>query len=547
MTSAWVAAKGVFRRLDEGLSRSWIRPGEALWPRWIWLRALGLIFLSAFYSLAFQITGLIGPRGILPAGEYLAAVRQAFCMPKALWFAPTLFWLSSADGALLTVTFLGAAASVLLVLNLVPRLATAVAAVCFLSFIGAAQDFASYQSDGMLLEAAFISLFLAPRGLRPRLGAAAPSSRLAVFLLVWEWFRIYFESGVVKLLSGDAQWKSFTAMDHYYENGPLPTWIGWHVQQNLSHGFHAFTVGLIFLFELGIVWFAFLPRRFRLIAFCLATSFQAAIILTANYAFLNYIVLSLGVLLVDDRFVRLKVPPAEPARTSWPERIALGWILYATLVLVPGVSSLVPRPLLWPARALEPFRIANRYGLFAVMTSERYEIEFQGSRDGVTWTPYPFRYKPQDPMKAPGIYAPYQPRFEWNLWFASLGEWRGYAGSWTRSCACSKHPRRCSSYSPLTRSPTVRRPGSERSGGSTGSPRRRSSAPPAPTGGVKISASTPRSCTRKVGESRRSGRCHDSRRSGAGRRDRRKHTPRRWGAVSPTPHGRSERPGTRRG
>jgi hypothetical protein len=57
---------------------------------------------------------------------------------------------------------------VLLVLNVAPRLCIAVAAVCFLSFIGAARDFASYQSDGMLLEAAFISFFLAPRGLRPR-------------------------------------------------------------------------------------------------------------------------------------------------------------------------------------------------------------------------------------------------------------------------------------------------------------------------------------------------------------------------------------------
>jgi hypothetical protein len=78
----------------------------------------------------------------------------------------------------------------------------------------------------------------------------------------------------------------------------------------------------------------------------------------------------------------------------------------------------------WPSRALDPFRIANRYGLFAVMTPARYEIEFQGSRDGVTWTPYPFRYKPQALDKAPGIYAPYQPRFEWNLWFASLGSCR---------------------------------------------------------------------------------------------------------------------------
>ena len=60
-------------------------------------------------------------------------------------------------------------------LNVAPRLGIAVAAVCFLSFIGAAQDFAGYQSDGMLLEAAFISLFLAPRGLRPGLGAARPA------------------------------------------------------------------------------------------------------------------------------------------------------------------------------------------------------------------------------------------------------------------------------------------------------------------------------------------------------------------------------------
>jgi len=58
------------------------------------------------------------------------------------------------------------------------------------------------------------------------------------------------------------------------------------------------------------------------------------------------------------------------------------------------------------------------------MTRARYEIEFQGSRDGVTWVPYPFRYKPQDPMERPGIFAPYQPRFDWNLWFASLGSWQ---------------------------------------------------------------------------------------------------------------------------
>ena len=87
------------------------------------------------------------------------------------------------------------------------------------------------------------------------------------------------------------------------------------------------------------------------------------------------------------------------------------------------VMSRVPLPLA-PVKALEPFRIANQYGLFAVMTRGRYEIEFQGSNDGENWQPYLFRYKPQLLNEAPRIYAPYQPRFDWNLWFASLGDWR---------------------------------------------------------------------------------------------------------------------------
>src|SRR5262249_22552025 len=52
------------------------------------------------------------------------------------------------------------------------------------------------------------------------------------------------------------------------------------------------------------------------------------------------------------------------------------------------------------------------------------ELESEGRDGGENWIVYPFRYKPQAFAKAPGIYAPYQPRFEWNLWFASLGPWR---------------------------------------------------------------------------------------------------------------------------
>jgi hypothetical protein len=414
-----------------------------LWARWIVLRGLGAIFFSVFYSLAFQIHGLIGETGILPATDYLGRVAHTFPGAARFWYAPTLLWMGAGRGALTTLVAVGIVAATLLFLNVSPRISLLVAFVAFLSFIGAAQDFSSYQSDGMLLEAAFIALFYAPGGLRPGLGAGEPPSRAAGFLLLWECFRIYFESGVVKLASGDRTWRDLSAMDHYYENGPLPTWLGWYVQ-HLPPGFHAFTAALTLVVELGLVWMFFFGRRARLACFALVTSLQIGIIATANYAFLNYLVLLLGFLLLDDehyewakgrlqgtwmgRYLPVaKAPKAETvsAGASWKmaaTAIPLAWVFYATCA--DFLLSGAPPELLWlrwPVGVIAPFRIANRYGLFAVMTSARYEIEFQGSRDGVSWTPYPFRYKPQALEAAPGIYAPYQPRFEWNLWFASLG------------------------------------------------------------------------------------------------------------------------------
>jgi uncharacterized membrane protein YphA (DoxX/SURF4 family) len=386
----------------------------SLRARWLWLRALGGIFLSAFLALWFQIEGLIGPRGISPAGAYLDAVRQAFGLTKGIWFAPTLYWLGSGRNAIIGVVVAGLIASIALLLNLWPRAAIVVAGIAFLSFVAAGQQFAQYQSDGMLLEAAFLSFFFAPRGLRPGLGATQPWPKLALWLLRYEWFRIWFESGLVKILSGEPQWRDLTAMDKYYENGPLPTWIAWYVHQ-WPHGFHAFTAALTLAFELFVVWLIFFGRRPRLVAFALTTPMQLAIILTANYAFLNYIVLFLGVLLLDD-------PTPTPQQTHTPRATA---VILGTHALTSTVMFFAPAfPL---AQAVSPFRIANSYGLFAVMTRARYEVEFQGTADGVTWVAYPFRYKPQDLRTPPGIYAPYQPRFDWNLWFASLGEWQNDA------------------------------------------------------------------------------------------------------------------------
>ena len=484
-------------------------PTDRLLPRWLFLRALGLVYFSAFFALLFQILGLIGSQGVLPVQQFLQALRPLG--GDRFWLAPSALWWGSSDHALMLLVWIGLVASVLVVANVMPRPALLVCWICFLAFVSTAQDFSQYQSDGMLLEAGFLSLFIAPAGIRPGWGRRSLASRAALFLLLWEWFRIYFESGVVKLASGDPTWRNLTAMYEYYQNGPLPTWIGWYLQ-HLPHWFQKGTAGATLVMELVLVFMAFLPRRWRLACFAIVTVWQIGVITTANYAFLNYLVLILGFLLLDDRALIRFVPQRwragltpdsgnsllhkpEPGPSAEPPRrgasllrrlivgrravpaegraeaapfavleqadvtdpndqtwnsvaqtpraglrrhprevlralrialttIGLTWIAYATAVpLLAMFWRTVPLPNT-PIAALEPFRIANTYGLFANMTPHRYEIEFQGSNDGRSWTAYPFRYKPQDPHDRPRIYAPYQPRFDWNLWFASLTDWQ---------------------------------------------------------------------------------------------------------------------------
>ncbi len=451
------------RTVARWLLDSEMGPRDKFLARWIVLRALGLIYFSAFFSLVFQIRGLIGPDGILPANHYLAQIAQHYGR-TGYFYAPTLAWFSAGSPMLMAWCWIGMIASLLLALNFWPRGMLFICFVCFLSFVGAAGEFAGYQSDGMLLEAGFIAMFFAPSGWRPGWGTASSPSRLSLFLLQWEWFRIYFESGIGKILSGDPDWRHLTAMDQYYQNGPLPTWIGWYVQ-HLPHGFHEATAALTLGLEIGIIWLAWLPKKWhtREVLFFIVTPWEIGIILTANYTFLNYLVLVLGFLLLTDQFLTRLAPQrwraampvndealtpatAEPIGfapnekrkpTTWEQfrphlkavslsisAVILGLIFYDTTVeMIWMMKPSIPFPTT-PVIALEPLRIANQYGLFEVMTPSRYEIEFQGSDDDQHWVTYPFKFKPQDVTKAPGIYAPYQPRFEWNLWFASLSDWR---------------------------------------------------------------------------------------------------------------------------
>ncbi len=411
---------------------------------WLFLRLLGGIYAIAFLSLWVQVEGLIGERGILPAGELLARATEVLGPGvERFWRLPTLLWLGSGDAALHALCALGVAGGILLALGLAPRPVLLSLWALYLTLVTAGRDFLAFQWDNLLLESGFLAILMAPLG-RARLATMASPARLPVFLLHWLLFRLNFSSGFVKLASGDPTWRNLTALTYHYETQPLPTWIGWFVHQ-LPASFHLASALVMFAVELLVPLLIFAPRRLRLGAAAALAALQVAIGLTGNYTFFNLLTIALCLTLVDDdcwpwtRLARgrgegawpgeAEGTPGQPSRqrSRW-QRFVVAPLAVLLLVLsglemtaTLGFVRALPAPLVQRLRWVAPLRSVNGYGLFAVMTTARPEIVVEGSVDGVTWHPYEFRWKPGPLDRRPGFVEPHQPRLDWQMWFAALG------------------------------------------------------------------------------------------------------------------------------
>jgi predicted DCC family thiol-disulfide oxidoreductase YuxK len=382
---------------------------------WLFLRLLAAIYLIAFASLAVQITGLIGSQGILPLGGYLAAVSKTLGL-RGYWSMPAIFWLAHGDRVLQAASIAGAAIAAVLLTGILrgawERLLLVALYVLYLSLDTAGQDFLSFQWDSLLLETGFLAIFLG-------------NSEIVVLLFRWLLFRLMFLSGVVKLSSHDPVWNNWTALAFHYMTQPLPTPLAWYMYQ-LPLSFQRFSTAFTLFVELAIPFLFFAPRRWRFCGATLALFLQILIFLTGNYTYFNLLAMSLCVFLFDDRLFEKFRWPMRTARTN---RIAV-WAV-AIVVLVLSFSELGAMFLETPfdpgsalVQIAAPFQIANTYGLFASMTITRPEIIVQGSNDGVTWMDYEFRYKPGDLRQPPHWVAPYQPRLDWQMWFAALSDYR---------------------------------------------------------------------------------------------------------------------------
>jgi Uncharacterized protein conserved in bacteria len=401
-----------FSRVTRLLFGPSVTPATHVWVQWLFWKMLGAIYAVAFLSLAVQIKGLIGSNGILPAGRYLAQISESFG-PSRYWNFPAVFWLTgSSDLALISVCAAGVALSALVIAGALQRIALVGCYVLYLSLIAVGQDFLSFQWDILLLETGFLAIFL---GFSP----------LAVWLFRWLLFRLMLLSGAVKLLSGDAAWRSLSALRFHYYTQPLPTPVAWYMQQ-LPGWFQEASVAVMFAIELGAAFLVFAPRRLRFFAgFCIVF-LQVMILLTGNYTFFNLLAIALCVMLLDDAALGRK--PIKTLCSAGGRRCTLA---AAAIILVVSAGQLTAQffgimPL--PARLVQgfvgPLYLTNTYGLFAVMTTVRHEIVVQGSNDGVQWQNYEFKYKPGAVDRAPRWVAPHQPRLDWQMWFAALGTYR---------------------------------------------------------------------------------------------------------------------------
>jgi lipase maturation factor 1 len=389
----------------------------------VFLRLLGVLFVIAFCSLLAQITLLVGPRGLLPAGPYLQGLP--------LRDAPSLFHFGASDAMLRGAGLLGVVLGVGLAFGLAPRWCLLGSWALYLSFVHAGQEFFAFQWDNLLLESAFFALFVTPGGLRLR--SAPPPHPLAVFLMLWLVFRLHVESGLAKLILGDPTWRDLTAMASYYETAPLPTPLAWWAHQ-LPLWAHRVTGGYVYLAELALPFMMWGPARLRVAVFAVLAAMQVVIGLTANYGFFNLNSLALLLFILDDRqlgrvlaifgrhpVATLATPRSRLRNAAWAGAVAV----LVALSVVPFLAFLrVPRleaELRPVRRVLAAVRSINAYHLFAQMTGVRREVVIEGSDDGVTWQTYEFRYKAGDPERPPPFVAPHQPRVDFQLWFLLLG------------------------------------------------------------------------------------------------------------------------------
>jgi hypothetical protein len=396
-------------------------------------RGFAALYALAFWGALRQFRPLLGERGMAPVPRFVARTHWRD--------GPSLFrvrGLRYSDRLFVAVAWCGVLLGVSVVVGLpqagpwwVPALVFLVLWWLYLSIVNVGQTFYAFGWETLLCEAGFLIAFL---------GSDAVGVPVLIIVAVrWLLFRLELGAGLIKW-RGDTAWRDLTALYYHHETQPLPGPFSWHAH-HLPRWWHRFEVAGTHVSQLLFPWLLVLPQPFPSVAALVFVLTQGWLVLTGNFAWLNWatIVLALGV--VDDgtwawlgglvglsdggaalstTLVRVAEPAAPLAFV-----VVVSAVAVALLVLsVRPALNLVSRRQRMNA-SFEPFRLVNAYGAFGSVTRHRDEVTVEGTlaeEPGPDdWAEYVFRGKPGPVDRRPPQVAPYHLRLDWLMWFLPLG------------------------------------------------------------------------------------------------------------------------------
>jgi hypothetical protein len=406
--------------MDWGSLADWLAAPDYEFARQVLQRGIAAVFLIAFVSTANQFPVLLGERGLLPAPQLLEH--------PALLRGPTLFRWHYSDRLLRAVAWIGAAISLALVLGLpqlgppwVPLLAFLAIWFLYMSVVNVGQTFYGFGWESLLLEAGFLAAFLGSDEVAP--------TWPAIVLFWWLVFRLEFGAGMIKMRGG-REWRDLTALYYHHETQPMPNPVS-RFAHLLPKSVHRMEVIGNHFAQLAVPFFLFVPGPVGTVAAGIVIVTQGWLVISGNFAWLNWITIVLAFSAVSDSVLSALLPVAPADWSAGDAGVPLWWGAVVLIVTVgyavlswPALRNLFSRNQLMNA-SFNRWSLANAYGAFGTVTKERYEIVLEGTLaadpDERDWLEYEFKGKPGDVRRMPRQFAPYHLRLDWLMWFLALG------------------------------------------------------------------------------------------------------------------------------
>ncbi|MFI1808754.1 lipase maturation factor family protein [Streptomyces sp. NPDC020422] len=397
----------------------WFTAPDYWLSRIVFQRGLAGLYLVAFLAAAFQFRALIGEHGMLPVPAYVRRVPARG--------APSLFQWRYSDGLFAAVAWGGAGLALAMAAGAGDAVPLPVSMLLwlllwglYLSIVNVGQTWYSFGWESLLLETGSLAVLLGNDETGPPV--------LVLFLLRWLLFRVEFGAGLIKI-RGDRCWRDLTCLYHHHETQPMPGPLSWFFH-HLPRPLHKVECAANHVVQLGVPVLLFTPQPVATVAAGLMVATQLWLVLSGNFAWLNWLTIVLALSAMDGSLVTGAHPLPDPP-------VWYVVVVCAATVLVLVLSRHPVRNLISKRQAMnrsfDAYHLVNTYGAFGTVGRIRDEIVVEGTDDpephpGTEWKEYGFKGKPGDPRRLPRQFAPYHLRLDWLMWFAALSP--GYARDW---------------------------------------------------------------------------------------------------------------------